>query len=217
MDRLKDALLGLAAFAEAKKTGDVVDLALAEITGQELGSALQVFLPDGTRIDLPFRLQFEHTPGQLKLGHRTCFDATLFFEMDETLREYLTTNYRKQADKEKQLFQKCDKVFARIGYFDLVVSLGSQYVEMSIIAATLEMGELLFESRSVRKQFCGLVDSCGGVLGLAVAGESVETIQDPARKVYIDHSDYYRGPCSKGESRFNVDGIVEDVLAQLRT
>jgi hypothetical protein len=126
---------------------------------------LEITLPGGDRLVLPFTSRFESEPVDCSRSGTLELDTSLMFDMDDALREYAETNGpAPEADGRIQ-----------IGYVYATVRFGSflhpGYASVECWAATSGMSRLFARSTSIRKVFTDLTAASGGVCCLFDTGD----------------------------------------------
>jgi hypothetical protein len=126
---------------------------------------LEVLLPGGERLVLPFTSRFESAPVDCSTSGTLDLDTSLAFDADDALREYARNNGPDPgADGRVQI----GYVYATIR-FESVPHPG--YASVECWAATSEMSRLFARSANVRKVFTGLAADSGGVCCLFDTGD----------------------------------------------
>jgi len=126
---------------------------------------LEITLPGGDRLTLPFTSRFGSEPVDCSTGGTLELDTSLVFDADDALREYARTNGREpEADGR-----------IRIGYVYVTVRFESLphpgYTSVECWAATSAMSRLFARSAHVRKAFTDLTADSGGVCCLFDTGD----------------------------------------------
>lgn len=126
---------------------------------------LEVTLPGGALLDLPFTSRFKSEPVDCSASGTLDLDTSLLFDVDDALREYARTNgHRPEADGR-----------VRIGYIYATIRFESgvrpDYASVECWAATSEMSRLFERSAGIRKAFTGLTADSGGVCCLFDTGD----------------------------------------------
>jgi hypothetical protein len=129
------------------------------------GRSVEVTLPGGERLVLPFTSAFESDPVDCSTSGTLDLDTSLLFDLDDALREYaLTGGPRPGADGRIQ-----------IGYIYATIRFASRlhpdYASVECCAATSDMSRLFARSASVRKLFTDLTADAGGVCCLFDTGD----------------------------------------------
>ncbi|MGV9453736.1 hypothetical protein [Streptomyces sp. NPDC003635] len=126
---------------------------------------LEVTLPGGGRLLLPFTSRFERDPVDCSTSGRLELDMSLMVDVDDTLREYARTG-GPEPDADGRL---------QIGYIYATVrfasSLHPDYASVECWAATSGMSRLFAQSGSVRKVFTDLAADSGAVCCLFDTGD----------------------------------------------
>ncbi|MFI6937714.1 hypothetical protein ACIBI4_00465 [Streptomyces sp. NPDC050418] len=127
---------------------------------------LEVTLPGGERLVLPFTSHFESDPVDCSApGSTLGLDTSLLFDADDALREYAQLN-GPQLEVGGRV---------RIGYVYVTVRFTSLlhpgYASVECWAATSGMSRLFARSASVRKTFVDLTAASGGVCCLFDTGD----------------------------------------------
>ncbi|MGX9883623.1 hypothetical protein [Streptomyces sp. NPDC002276] len=126
---------------------------------------LEVILPGGDRLTLPFTSRFGSEPVDCSTGGTLELDTSLVFDADDALREYARTHgHEPEADGR-----------VRIGYVYVTIRFESLphpgYTSVECWAATSAMSRLFAESAQVRKAFTDLTADSGGVCCLFDTGD----------------------------------------------
>ncbi|MEV7438306.1 hypothetical protein ACIQJX_15750 [Streptomyces griseoviridis] len=126
---------------------------------------LEVTLPDGDRIVLPFTSNFGSEPVDCSTSGTLDLDTSLVFDVDDALREYAqVSGLEPEADGG-----------IGIGYIYVTVRFESLlhpgYASVECWAATTWMSRLFERSASVRKLFTDLTAESGGVCCLFDTGD----------------------------------------------
>ncbi|WP_327180540.1 hypothetical protein [Streptomyces sp. NBC_01334] len=126
---------------------------------------LEITLPGGDRLALPFTSHFRSDPVDCSLSGTLELDTSLMFDADDALREYAQTDGPEpEADGR-----------VRIGYVYATVrfesSLHPGYASVECWAATSSMSRLFARSASIRKVFTDLTAAGGGVCCLFDTGD----------------------------------------------
>ncbi|WP_055711670.1 hypothetical protein [Streptomyces torulosus] len=129
------------------------------------GRSLEVTLPGGDRLVLPFTSHFESDPVDCSTSGTLELDTSLLFDVDDALRAYAqTSGTRPEADGRIQ-----------IGYIYATIRFESRlhpgYASVECWAATSDMSRLFARSANVRKLFTGLTADAGGVCCLFDTGD----------------------------------------------
>ncbi|SPE99671.1 hypothetical protein [Streptomyces sp. MA5143a] len=129
------------------------------------GRPLEVTLPGGDRLVLPFTSRFESDPVDCSTSGTLELDMSLLFDVDDALREYArTSSPRPEADGRIQ-----------IGYIYAMIRFASRlhpgYASVECWAATSDMSRLFARSANVRKLFTDLTTDAGGVCCLFDTGD----------------------------------------------
>ncbi|SMF87425.1 hypothetical protein [Streptomyces sp. Amel2xC10] len=126
---------------------------------------LEVTLPGGERIVLPFTSQFESGPVDCSTGSTLDLDTSLMFDADDALRAYAQPNGPGPGADGR----------VRIGYIYVTVRFVSLlhpgYASVECWAATSGMSRLFARSAGVRKVFTGFAAGSGGVCCLFDTGD----------------------------------------------
>ncbi|MEU4064142.1 hypothetical protein AB0F25_17245 [Streptomyces wedmorensis] len=126
---------------------------------------LEITLPGGDRIVLPFTSHFESEPVDCSAGGTLELDTSLMFDADDSLREYARTiGPEPGADGRLQI----GYIYATIR-FDSLLHPG--YTSVECWAATSRMSRLFARSTSIRKVFTDLTADSGGVCCLFDTGD----------------------------------------------
>ncbi|MDG5806466.1 hypothetical protein P9869_28155 [Streptomyces ossamyceticus] len=129
------------------------------------GRSLEVTLPGGDRLVLPFTSRFESDPVDCSMSGTLELDTSLLFDVDDALREYARlSSPRPEADGRVQ-----------IGYVYAMIRFESRlhpgYASVECCAATSDMSRLFARSANVRKLFTDLTADAGGVCCLFDTGD----------------------------------------------
>ncbi|MFJ4842060.1 hypothetical protein [Streptomyces sp. NPDC088746] len=140
--------------------------ALAELAPPAGGvPPLEVTLPGGDRLVLPFTSHFGSEPVDCSTGGTFELDTSIMFEVDDVLRAYAETG-RPEPDADGRL---------QVGYVYATVRFESlphpDYASVELWAATSDMSRLFARSANVRKAFTGLAAASGGVCCLFDTGD----------------------------------------------
>lgn len=137
--------------------GNVVR-ALTALAEQAAGfnPPLEVTLPGGERLLMPFTSRFKTDPVEWSAGGRLSLDTCIMVDADGVVQEYKgDDDFRDDLGR------------ARIGYVYLTAeydaNLDNRYVSLSFTAATTSMSLLFEKSASVRRAFTDLTAASGGV------------------------------------------------------
>lgn len=126
---------------------------------------LEVTLPGGARIVLPFTSRFESDPVDCSTGGTLELDMSLTFAVDDALREY---------EREGGPAPRTGG-HMRIGYIYATIRFESflypDYASVECWAATSRMSRLFGRSGSVREAFAGLAAASGAVCCLFDTGD----------------------------------------------
>ncbi|WP_405995304.1 hypothetical protein [Streptomyces sp. NBC_00986] len=126
---------------------------------------LEIILPGGERLVLPFTSHFESAPVDCSTSGTLDLDTSLTFDADDALREYARKNGPEPgADGRVQI----GYVYALVR-FESVPHPG--YASLECWAATSEMSRLFARSANVRKVFTDLAADSGGVCCLFDTGD----------------------------------------------
>ncbi|MEV4924327.1 hypothetical protein [Streptomyces roseoverticillatus] len=126
---------------------------------------LEVTLPGGGQLVLPFTSRFESEPVDCSTSSTLELDMSLMFDFDDALREYAQTNGREpEADGRIRI----GYIYARIRF---VSFLHPGYASVECWAATSEMSRLFARSTNIRKVFTDLTAGSGGVCCLFDTGD----------------------------------------------
>jgi hypothetical protein len=129
--------------------------AVAAIAPDDRGP-IEVTLPGGERLTLPFTSGFKSDPVDSSASAELRLDTSILIDVeDDTTRDYFASEVRHESGR------------ARLGYLYLTVKFVSQvhprYAELEFTAATTSMSELMETSASVEKAFVDLTIASGGV------------------------------------------------------
>ncbi len=126
---------------------------------------LEVTLPGGDRVVLPFRSGFKSEPVDCSTGGTFEFGTSLMFGIDDAVRAYLEARGGGVEENGR----------ARIGYVYATVRFASLvhpgYASIEFWAATSAMSRLFAASASVRQLFTDLTAASGGVCCLFDTGD----------------------------------------------
>lgn len=126
---------------------------------------LEITLPDGHRLALPFTSNFTSDPVDCSTSGNLDLDTSLMFDADDALREYARTD-----GPEPEATRRI-----RIGYIYVTIRFESRlhpdYASMECWAATSEMSRLFARSTTIRKAFTDLTAAGGGVCCLFDTGD----------------------------------------------
>ncbi len=126
---------------------------------------LEVTLPGGDRIVLPYTSRFEREPVDCSTSDTLHLDTSIMFDADDAVRAY--------AEECGHEYGEDGRV--QIGYVYLTVrfrsSLHPGYASMDFWAATSRMSRLFARSARVRDVFTGLAAASGGVCCLFDTGD----------------------------------------------
>ncbi|MGW3691784.1 hypothetical protein [Streptomyces sp. NPDC005125] len=139
---------------------------LAELAPQTRDvSSLEVTLPGGDRLVLPFTSHFKSEPVDCSRSSTLELDTSLMFDVDDALREYAETDGPEpEADGRIQI----GYVYATIRFESF---LHPGYASVEFWAATSGMSRMFARSASVREVFTGLTAASGGVCCLFDTGD----------------------------------------------
>ncbi|MGW3914328.1 hypothetical protein ACWEBX_22800 [Streptomyces sp. NPDC005070] len=126
---------------------------------------LEITLPGGDRLALPFTSRFASEPVDCSQSSTLELDTSLMFDVDDAIREYARTNGPEpEADGRIQ-----------IGYIYATIRFASPrhpgYTSVECWAATSGMSRLFARSASIRKVFTDLTADSGGVCCLFDTGD----------------------------------------------
>ncbi|MFE3557840.1 hypothetical protein ACFXKW_23665 [Streptomyces sp. NPDC059193] len=126
---------------------------------------LEVTLPGGDRLVLPFTSHFKSEPVDCSASGTLELDMSLMFDVDDALREYVQTiGLEPEADGRVPI----GYVYATIRFESL---LHPGYASVESWAATSQMSRLFARSANVRKLFTGITAGSGGVCCLFDTGD----------------------------------------------
>ncbi|MFF8394870.1 hypothetical protein [Streptomyces sp. NPDC016172] len=126
---------------------------------------LEITLPGGDRLVLPFTSHFESEPVYCSTSSALELDTSLMFDVDDALLEYAQTGGRgPEADGRIQI----GYIYATIRFESL---LHPGYASVECWAATSGMSRLFARSANVRKVFTDLTADSGGVCCLFDTGD----------------------------------------------
>ncbi|MFJ8546081.1 hypothetical protein ACIRFH_29550 [Streptomyces sp. NPDC093586] len=126
---------------------------------------LELTLPGGERLVLPFTSHFESEPVDCSVDSTLGLDTSIMFDPDDALREYAETcGLEPEADGRVQ-----------IGYVYLTIRFRSflhpRYASMEFWAATSRTSRVFARSIRVGEAFTGLTAASGGVCCLFDTGD----------------------------------------------
>ncbi|MEU3985675.1 hypothetical protein AB0F77_37375 [Streptomyces sp. NPDC026672] len=126
---------------------------------------LEVTLPGGDRLVLPFTSRFKSEPVDCSTSSRLELDMSLMFDVDDPLREYAQRNGL-EPDAGGRI---------RIGYIYATIRFESDlhpgHTSVECWAATSEMSRLFARSANIRKTFTDLTVAGGGLCCLFDTGD----------------------------------------------
>jgi hypothetical protein len=126
---------------------------------------LEVTLPGGERLGLPFTSHFKSEPVDCSTSDTLELDMSLMVDIDDALREYARMNGpAPEADGRLQI----GYIYAAIRFESL---LHPGYASVECWAATSEMSRLFARSANIRKVFTDLTAGSGGVCCLFDTGD----------------------------------------------
>ncbi|MFF4576453.1 hypothetical protein [Streptomyces sp. NPDC001410] len=126
---------------------------------------LEVTLPDGERLVLPFTSHFMSEPVDCSTSSTLQLDTSIMFDVDDALREYAKTGGPEPAaDGRIQI----GYVYATIRFESL---LHPGYASVECWAATSGMSRLFARSPNIRRVFTDLTAASGGVCCLFDTGD----------------------------------------------
>ncbi|WP_326608020.1 hypothetical protein OG930_42300 [Streptomyces sp. NBC_01799] len=139
---------------------------LAELAPQTRDvSPLELTLPGGDRLVLPFTSHFKSEPVDCSTSSTLELDTSIMFDVDDALREYAETDGPEpEADGRIQI----GYVYATIRFESF---LHPGYASLECWAATSGMSRLFARSTNIRKVFTGLTAASGGVCCLFDTGD----------------------------------------------
>ncbi|MFG2587639.1 hypothetical protein [Streptomyces sp. NPDC048438] len=126
---------------------------------------LELTLPGGDRLVLPFTSHFESEPVDCSTGSTFELDTSIMFDVDDALREYAKTG-GPEPDADGRL--QVGYVYATIRFQSF---LHPGYASVEFWAATSGMSRLFARSANVRKMFTDLTAAGGGVCCLFDTGD----------------------------------------------
>ncbi|MGW1268732.1 hypothetical protein [Streptomyces sp. NPDC002491] len=126
---------------------------------------LEVALPGGDRLVLPFTSRFESEPVDCSTSSTLELDMSLMFELDDALREYAQTS---GADPDADGRIQIGYIYAVIRFESL---LHPGYASVDCWAATTGMSRTFARSVNIRKAFTDLTADSGGVCCLFDTGD----------------------------------------------
>lgn len=126
---------------------------------------LEVTLPGGARLVLPFTSHFKSEPVDCSTSSTLELDTSIMFDVDDALREYTKTGGPEpDADGRIQI----GYIYATIRFESL---LHPGYASLECWAATSGMSRLFARSRNIRRAFTDLTAASGGVCCLFDTGD----------------------------------------------
>jgi hypothetical protein len=126
---------------------------------------LEVTLPNGERLVLPFTSHFKSEPVDCSTSSTLELDTSIMFDVDDALREYAKTDGREpEADGRIQI----GYVYATIRFESF---LHPGYASVECWAATSGMSRLFARSPNIREVFTDLTAASGGVCCLFDTGD----------------------------------------------
>ena len=139
---------------------------LAELAPQTRDvSPLELTLPGGDRLVLPFTSHFKSEPVDCSTSSTLELDTSIMFDVDDALREYAQTGGPEpEADGRIQI----GYVYATIRFESF---LHPGYASVECWAATSGMSRLFARSTNIRKVFTDLTAASGGVCCLFDTGD----------------------------------------------
>ncbi|MET9471676.1 hypothetical protein ACFYWN_35265 [Streptomyces sp. NPDC002917] len=139
---------------------------LAELAPQTRDvSPLELTLPGGDRLVLPFTSHFKSEPVDCSTSSTLKLDMSIMFDVDDALREYAQTGGPEpEADGRIQI----GYVYATIRFESF---LHPGYASVECWAATSGMSRLFARSTNIRKVFTDLTAASGGVCCLFDTGD----------------------------------------------
>ncbi|MFE2103704.1 MULTISPECIES: hypothetical protein [unclassified Streptomyces] len=126
---------------------------------------LEVTLPGGERLVLPFTSHFKSEPVDCSTSSTLRLDTSLMFDVDDALREY-TKRGGPEPDADGRI--QIGYVYAAIRFESL---LHPGYASLECWAATSGMSRLFARSRNIRRAFTDLTAASGGVCCLFDTGD----------------------------------------------
>ncbi|MEV7871439.1 hypothetical protein AB0P17_36285 [Streptomyces sp. NPDC088124] len=126
---------------------------------------LEITLPGGDRLVLPFTSRFESEPVDSSMSSTLELDMSLMFDVDDALCEYAQTS---GADPEADGRVQIGYIYTTIRFESL---LRPGYTSLECWAATSGMSRLFARSANIRKVFTGLTADSGGVCCLFDTGD----------------------------------------------
>ncbi|MFD8493318.1 hypothetical protein [Amycolatopsis sp. NPDC059657] len=119
---------------------------------------LELLLPGGERLDVPFTSRFKSDPVDRSEGGEFELDTTVMIGMDDHVRDFFDDGCHREYDEHGRL---------PLGYVYLSVDFASGlhplYASMRFTAATTGMSLLFERSAAIRSLFTGLTAAVGGV------------------------------------------------------
>ncbi|MFE7795032.1 hypothetical protein [Streptomyces sp. NPDC057460] len=139
---------------------------LAELAPQTRDvSPLELTLPGGDRLVLPFTSHFKSEPVDCSTSSTLELDTSIMFDVDDALREYAETGGPEPGANGR----------IRIGYVYATIRFESflhpGYASVECWAATSGMSRLFARSTNIRKVFTDLTAASGGVCCLFDTGD----------------------------------------------
>jgi energy-converting hydrogenase Eha subunit E len=173
------------------------------------GTAIQVTLPCGRTVPVPFSSHFKSEPVELVAGgSRLMLDTVLLFPLDRAIRHYLG------RDARHRIVQHKGEELAKIGYIYLFLTAGHSFTEFAFTAATTDMSLLFTGSRAVQHRFLDLLGAADGLAGLVdKETEAYHLLDDPSKVIEVNPVSFER-PDDNYKS-FDVDGFTRAVLERI--
>jgi hypothetical protein len=132
----------------------------------------ELVLPSGQSVILPIWTEDECKTLSVAKGE-TRFETQLLVPLDEDISYFL-------GDSEASPEEHNGEIFARLGLIYVTVNLGSRYVEISFESASTSMSLLFLESVAIRRMFCQVLETSGGLAGvLNLQGDRILSLLTP--------------------------------------
>jgi hypothetical protein len=165
LEDLEKALLEVVSFAEPSK------------------HRIDVTLPDGKIVQLPFTSHFKADPVRIQLaGYREInpsFDTALVFPNNPDVIQY----WKDELKHSKHPFDPDD---FSLGYIYLIVFCGQSYVQLSYMACCTSMSDLFLRSKGIQERFIELARASGALGGLiSLEGHGYRSLFNPEYKIFV--------------------------------
>lgn len=187
-----------------EKTEQVL-LATAAIA-YETDREIELTLPDGKTLSLPFTSHFISDPVRLEPLSSVRLDTGLSFPFDLAIEQYKHGNPHAEPSTQT--------VYSYLGYIYLTVRLGSRFVEFSFMAATSGMSRLFATNATIQGQFLELLRAHAGIIGIVDIEEYTTflLLDNPALRLsYLDESIPFPERLHPEDTR--IDHFVDDLIA----